>query len=874
MNSLNNHNLIKSRALTLFAVLFFILILPFAQLHAQNIQVEASQSLRTLFETVEKQSSYRFIVSEDDIELDVNPEIQAGSYALDTLMQLLANKQQFQFKKINNYIVITLKEEVPSEGFSQTIKGVVLDGQTDLPLPTANLVLFGEKTIGSISDNKGYFTIKASIGRQELVVSFIGYETQKIPLLLNTGQEPYLEIKLEPLVSELEEVEIKATHEKAKPLNEAIYVSGRSFSLDEAYRYAGTLGDPARMVRSYAGVVPARDDRNDIIIRGNSPTGLQWRLDDIEIPNPNHYGGIGLTGNTVTLLNINLLDNSDFLTGAFPSEYGNALAGVFDLRLRKPNPDKHQFRIQTGWNGFEGGAEGPISRSNKSTYSATYRYSFLDIMNRLGVDLGVLPQYQDFTAKVDIPVSDKLNISAVGIWGTSFIEIDDHSLEEEERMGLNGQHLKTGSDIAILGLNTKYRLGKSTLLKTGFSFLANKVSTEIDTFNYATDASAATFAESSSETKYSFFSEINHFANKRSRFKAGVRWDTYAINYQQEGVFANGTFQTLISSKDYLNLTRVYAEQEYKFTTRLKGRAGLHAQHLFLNNSFALEPRLGLQYALKENQFLSFSYGNHHQMQPRNVYFVQSITPEGTELTNQNLDFSGAHHFVLGYDYILNQDWRLKTEAYWQSLSSVPVSQDPNATFSMLNVGADFFIPLVDSLVNDGRGRNYGVELTLEKFLSKNYYMMLNTSLFQSEYQPADGLWRSTAFNLNYIVNAMGGYEYWINKKIAVGADFKLTYAGGRPYLPVDEIASVAQGEVVFDNSRAFEERYPAYFRTDLKIYYRLNYRKVYVEFAVDFQNLTNQQNIFSREFIPATGAYRTIYQMGFFPMYTSRILF
>jgi hypothetical protein len=683
-----------------------------------------------------------------------------------------------------------------------------------------------------------------------------------------------LEIKLEPQVSELDEVEIKAHHEKAKPINEAIYTSGRSFSLDEAYRYAGTLGDPARMVRSYAGVVPARDDRNDIIIRGNSPTGLQWRLDDIEIPNPNHYGGIGLTGNTVTLLNINLLDNSDFLTGAFPSEYGNALAGVFDLKLRKPNPERHQFRLQTGWNGFEGGAEGPISRRNKSTYSATYRYSFLDVMDKLGIDFGVLPQYQDFTAKVDIPVSEKFNVSLLGLWGTSFIDIDDHSLEEEDRVGPNGQHIRTGSDIAILGLNTKYRIGKSTLLKTGLSFLTNEVSTEIDTFNYATDVSAATYGEGSTESKYSFFSEINHFTNKRGALKAGVRWDTYSINYQQAGVFVTDSFQTLINSQDYLNLLRLYVEQEYKFTPRLKGRVGLHAQYLFLNESFAVEPRFGLQYALKENQFLSFSYGKHNQMQPRNVYFVQTTTAGRTELTNKDLDFSGAHHFVLGYDYILGQDWRLKTEAYWQNLNNVPVAQNPNSTFSMLNVGADFFIPLVDSLVNEGRGRNYGLEITLEKFLSKNYYLMLNSSLFQSEYQAVDGPWRSTAFNLNYILNAMGGYEHWINSKIAVGADFKLTYAGGRPFLPVDEQASVAQGEVVFDEARAFEERLPTYFRSDLKIYYRINYRKLYVEFAVDFQNLTNRKNLFSREFIPSTGAYRNIYQMGFFPMYTTRILF
>lgn len=855
-------------------MLLLLVLMPWVCLQAQNIQLSPNSDLRTLFKSIEEQTNYSIVVSEDDVDLELKVDIKSGTIPLDSLIRVLSSENALSFEKINNYLVVTKAKQVSANGFSQQLKGRVIDRQTGMPLVGANLVLKGEKILGTSTNGQGYFSIQAPIGRNELAISFIGYEFQKIPLLLNTGQEPYLEIQLEPTVSELDEVKIALDFEKAKPINEAIYTSGRSFSLDEANRYAGTLGDPARMVRSYAGVVPARDDRNDIIIRGNSPTGLQWRLEDIEIPNPNHYGGIGLTGNTVTLLNVNLLDNSDFLTGAFPSEFGNALAGVFDLKLRKPNPEKHQFRLQTGWNGFEGGAEGPISRKNKSTYSATYRYSFLDLMNKLGVDYGILPQYQDFTAKVDVPISEKFHISTLGIWGTSFIEIDDRSLDEEDRIGPNGQHLKTGSDIGIIGLNTKYRITQNTFLKTGFSFLSNEVSTEIDTFNYVTAATADTYGESSTETKYSLFTEMRHFANPKSSFKVGFRWDSYSINYQQEGIFANGNFQTLINSQDYLNLLRIYIEQEYRFNTRFKARIGLHAQNLFLNNSFALEPRMGFQYTLNEQQLLSFSYGNHHQMQPRNVYFVQSITPEGTELTNRELDFSRAHHFVLGYDYFLTENWRVKAEAYWQSLSNIPVAENVNSSFSLLNVGANFFIPFEDSLVNEGKGRNYGLEITLEKFLSRNYYLMVNSSLFQSEYQAIDGIWRNTGFNLNYILNAMGGYEYWINSKIALGADLRMTYAGGRPYVPVDEVESINRREVVLDETRAFQERLPAYFRTDLKLYYRINYKKLYVEFAIDFQNLSNQKNIFNREFIPSTGEYRTLYQMGFFPMYTTRILF
>lgn len=139
-------------------------------------------------------------------------------------------------------------------------------------------------------------------------------------------------------------------------------VSARSFTVEETSRYAGSLNDPSRMAANYAGVSSTSDARNDIIIRGNSPLGVLWRLNGMEIPNPNHFGSLGTTGGPVSILNNNLLDKSDFLTGAFPAEYGNALAGVFDLQMRSGNNEKTEFLGQVGFNGFELGAEGPIGK--------------------------------------------------------------------------------------------------------------------------------------------------------------------------------------------------------------------------------------------------------------------------------------------------------------------------------------------------------------------------------------------------------------------------------------------------------------------------------------------------------------------------------
>lgn len=758
---------------------------------------------------------------------------------------------------------------------TQEIYGKVLDAETRQPLPGAEVWIANLQN-GVVTDGAGNFSLRVSIGRHTILVGFIGYEQASISLLVNAGAEPYLEIPLRINPEELEEIEVTAAFNKAETVNATVYTSGRSFSVEDAYRYAGTLGDPARMVRSYAGVVPERDDRNDIIIRGNSPTGIVWRLDGIEIPNPNHYGGIGLTGNTTTLLNANLLDNSDFLTGAFPGKYGNATAGVFDLRLRRPNPKKYQFWFQTGWNGLELGTEGPLSsKEDPASFMAVYRYSFLDAMSALGIDFGINPQYQDFTTKVQLPVSGKLDLAVLGLWSTSYIDLDERELEEDTSPETpHGDDLRTGSDLALLGLNANYKINDRSFLKAGISGLYNEVKTDIDTFNLLNDASRRVFEESSQENKYSLFADYSLRTSRNNLLRLGTRLDRYDIAYHKEGFRADSSYGNFVENEGALHLLRFYAEDEYFFNTRWKARLGLHSQHLDLTGEFVLEPRAGIQYSLNEKQQVSMAYGLHHQMQPRPVYFVETQTPSGPIFTNENLSFTRAHHLVLGYDLSFTENLRLKAETYYQALSQIPVSRDASSSFSLANVGADFYIPSEDSLVNEGLGRNYGVELTLEKFLSKGYYFMLNGSLFESEFQAADGEWYNTAFNVNYMWNALAGYEFWINPKFALGADVRATKAGGKPYTPVNEAASMARNEVVRYDDQAFTQRFDDYFRLDLRVYYRINYSKFYIEFALDMQNLTNHENVYRTEFVPETGTYNTFYHSSFFLLPTFKAIF
>jgi len=257
--------------------------------------------------------------------------------------------------------------------YKQTIRGTVIDKLTQTTLPGATVIILNtDPLLGTTSDMDGAFKIEnIPLGRQSIQISFIGYNSRTISNLnLTAGRETVVIVELEEQVQKLDEVVISAKQPKDQAINEMATVSARSFTVEETERFAGSMGDPSRMAANYAGVSMTNDSRNDIIIRGNSPMGVLWRLDGVEIPNPNHFGAAGTTGGPVSMLNNNMLSNSDFFTSAFPAEYGNAMSGVFDLNMRSGNNQKREYVGQVGFNGFEFGAEGTFKKGGKGSYIA------------------------------------------------------------------------------------------------------------------------------------------------------------------------------------------------------------------------------------------------------------------------------------------------------------------------------------------------------------------------------------------------------------------------------------------------------------------------------------------------------------------------
>ena len=774
----------------------------------------------------------------------------------------------------------------------QVVKGTVRDAASQATLPGATVLLVGsDPPLGTTTDLDGRFRLEAvPLGRQQLQVSFIGYQPAVVPnVLVTAGKEVVLDIALVASVESLKEVVITGERGKDRPVNELAKVSARTFSLEEVTRYSGGRNDVARLATNFAGVSAANDSRNDIVVRGNSPTGLLWRIEGLPIGTTNHFGTLGTTGGPVSALNTNLLRTSDFLSGAFPAEYGNANAAVFDVKFRNGNTDKHEFTAQmAAFSGAELMAEGPISRKNQSSYLVSYRYG---IAGAAATGTSAVPYFQDIGFKLTSGNTKLGRFELFGMGGRSSIDFLGAEIDSTDLFADPTVDTYFTSDIGLLGLSHFLQLDDRSYLRTmvgttylGTTFLQNNIlgaASDQDAVRYtATDARDR-------EQRYTVSTQYNRKFSPRLSLRAGLVNEVYDldIDWQDRDRRAGIPDDNGDSIPDYfiqvrdvqgtIDLFQAHAQAEYKFTDELSVTAGLQGQYLDLNDDVLVAPRAALAWQFRPRQRLSLAYGLHGQLVPLPILLY---TDPATGATNTGLPFQKAHHLVLAYDHRFAGDWRVKAEAYHQWLFDVAV-EDTASSYSAINEGADFIFTERAGLVANGTGRNYGLELTVEKFLSKGYYALVTASVFDSRYTGSDGVERNTGFANQYVLNTLFGKEWAIGKakRNAITFDTKFTTSGGRPYSPIDLEATRANlGREVYVDSAAYSQRYDAYLRLDVKFGIRINGKggKVSHQFFVDLQNITDRENIFVERYNPVTDRVSPVYQNGFFPDFMYRIQF
>ncbi len=777
---------------------------------------------------------------------------------------------------------------------TQVVKGTILDEQTDYPLIGATIRLIGSDPVkGTITDVNGQFRLEdVPVGRQTLAVTYVGYKGLTLPnVLVTSGKEVILRILLEESVEKLDEVVITGSADKDLPVNDLAKVSARTFSLEEVTRFSGGRNDVAKLATSFAGVNATNDARNDIVVRGNSPVGLLWRVEGIPIATTNHFATQGTTGGPVNALNTNLLRTSDFLTGAFPSEYGNANAAVFDVFFRNGNTDTFEFTGQvSAFSGLEFMAEGPLSKKNNSSFVGSYRYG---IASLAATGTSAIPYFQDFSFKVNLGDTKIGRFELFGLGGKSNIDFLGKDIDENDLFADPSQDAYVKNELGLAGVAHTLRLSKNTYLKTslGVSTNFNQYLQDNLMLNMNDEEVGKYRANNTRnrENRYTLTSTLNTKFNARWSMRTGFLNETYDLDLfsedrddrisipddNEDGI--PDYFLVTSDVDETFNLFQVYNQAEYKLTDQLSATFGIHAQYHGFMDDLSLEPRAAVSWQQTEKQRWSLAYGLHSQSVPSPILFYQEeVSPGNTVRTNQDLGFMKAHHFVLAMDRNLGPDWRLKTEAYYQRLFDIPVEQE-SSSYSAINEGSDFIFEEKGSLVSEGTGYNLGMEVTLEKFFSRNYYMLLTTSVFDSRYEGSDGIRRNTAFNNRYVVNLLFGKEwkFGANGQNAWTFDTKVTTSGGRPYTPIDlEATRENLGREVRMDEIAYSERYDAYFRWDVKLGVRLNRKKVSHQFFIDFQNVTNRRNEFVRTYNQVTDEINVVEQIGFFPDVMYRIQF
>lgn len=737
----------------------------------------------------------------------------------------------------------------------QSVRGTVMDHASNGPLPSVSIQVLGLPGTGTTTDDEGKFAIhNIPVGRYDIQATLMGYEPALFrEIVLSSGKEAYLEIQLRENARQLDEVIIRPSINKDAPVNKMALSGARMLSVEEAGRFAGSMDDPARLVGSFAGVTSAVAS-NGISVHGNAPSLLQWRLEEVEIPNPNHFADVSsLGGGVLSSLSSNVLANSDFYTSAFPAEYNNAVSGVFDMKLRNGNSQKFQHTFQAGILGLDVASEGPLYKKRNASYVFNYRYSTIGLMNKIspGGDLEQDMDYQDLNFKFNFPTQ---TAGIFSLWGTALIDKIKPEITSPEEWDYldDAKDSRMKQTSAAAGLSHRFFFGNDAMLKTTFATTYSKTKAWENFYDFDMNLSPCLDFRSQ-YTNLILTSSFNKKYSTKHTNKTGFTLTNmqYDMDFDLAPVYSE-PLQRISEGKGNTNLISVYSASLLNLNNRISATIGVNGQFLTLNDHWTIEPRASIKWQASQKSSIAVAYGLHSRMEKTDVYFVKTQAT-GNELVNKNLDFVKTHHIALTFNYRITDDINLKIEPYFQYLYDVPVMAD--SSYSVLN-RSTFYVE--DALVNKGKGRNYGIDVTFEKYMTQGLYYLSTASLFISKYSGGDKIWHNTKFNRNYVINGLVGKEWMMgrNKQNVLGINLKLTFLGGDRYSPIDEAATLAHPDLKtqYNETEAYSKRLSPIFLTNYTISYRINRDATSHEFAVKGLNATGYKEYFGHEYNLKTG--------------------
>lgn len=753
---------------------------------------------------------------------------------------------------------------------TQTIRGNIADENSQLPIVGATVFLLNTQ-YGCHSDSAGNFVMtNIPTGRYDIRISMTGYTTYLVrEIEVGSGKELVFSFYLKEKLNTLSNVVIKQQVNKEQALNTMATLSATMLSVEEAKRYAGGFDDPARLVSAFAGV-SSNVNNNAISIRGNNPQAFQWKLEGIEIPNPNHFADMSaFGGGGITALSAQLLANSDFFSGAMPAEYNNALSGVFDIFMRKGNNKNREQTIQIGLLGIDVASEGPFKKGKNASYLFNYRYSTLSLLAPVLPENAGGTNYQDLSFKINFP---NTKTGTYTLWGIGLL---DHSGAEAKtdtslwKYESDSENQDVQQYMGAIGLSHKYSINRKQYLKSTFATTCQGINLNTEQLDYTLHT---TPKNKITQNNYSMVlsSFIHTKFNTRHSNKTGINITNLMYDmHLQEAAQASTSLSTIVSEKGNTQFIALYSNSSFQFSEKLNANIGINAQLLMLNKNFNIEPRIGFKYQLNSRQQISFAYGLHSRMERLNYYFGLD---SNKQYINRNLDFTKSHHLILAYNLNLSEFIHVKVEAYYQYLFNVPVIND--SSFSILNNQNNWFFN--EALVNKGNGKNYGIELSIEKYLSKGYYYLITASMFNSFYKGGDEVWRHTRYNRNFALNALVGKEWMMgrNRKNTFGINIRFCYQGGDHHSPIHENMSQNMQSVYFNENQAYSLQLSPSFTGHFTTSYRINKMKSSHEIALKFLNFTQYQEFIGFQYNFKTQQVDEIREAIFIPNLSYKIEF
>jgi hypothetical protein len=746
-----------------------------------------------------------------------------------------------------------------------SVKGMITDLATGSPVSGVNVqVTNASGTFTAQSNDVGKFAVETGIGRYRLTASSTGYNSFSQEVLTIAGKELTVNISLKQSVEELKEVEVQSSTLQELP-------GQRSLTIEKTLRIPANFFDPVRVITAYPGVVTANDQGNSIIVRGNSPNGLTWKLNGADIVNPNHLSNAGTfsdkpmaNGGGVNIISGQMIDKTDFYMGQIPTAYGNALAGIIDMSLREGNKQKLEVTAQASLIGLDVAAEGPLGKRENTSFLVNYRYSTVGLLSKAGIDFGdETITFQDLSFHLNHRGSKGVVFSLFGFWGGSKNDFEAKVPEDwEQEKDQYDINYKSGT--GALGANVTIPLGKGKLSgAVAYSSTSQSRISEMAQSAYFPGIFVRTDNYDQSNALLSGNVVYTSALSKSVTLDVGI--NTNVIDNSVDALKVLTFYNYPVQFEQTLNggndgvLIQPFANFNVAVSPALAFSGGVRYVTYSYNNTTAVEPRLSGTYNTNDKSSVSLSYGLISQTQLPQFYAV-----------NKDLELTKAHHFDGSYSTVLSNDIQLRAGLYYQKLFDVPIGD------GFLFSGINFLEGNPPTaLVSEGTGTNYGADLTLEKQFFNKHYLLFGGSYYDSKYVAGDGVERNSRFNGHYTVSAIHGKEWTKeSKRRTIGLNTRVLYLGGMLQSEVIEDQSILSGETFYNEGNPYSKKLGDYFRLDLRLSFRKNKPGYTRTFAIDIQNLTNQQNE-AYEYYDRVQAKTVMkYHLGIIPLLVYRVDF